>query len=393
MINIQRFADRFLPGETLMPLEPIDRIRFSSYGLILLAGIVMLLVFLTLNIIYQDTTFIVQNTLLILVYLAGMVLLRTGHVESSVNLVFFISLAGAGISILMRIAASEGIVNLVNGFILFMTMLIIPVMVSFIASRLYQVISVNLISLAIILIMFRFLEPITVHVPAIAGFIIIYIFSVAVNFLIYRIILKLRQTAHLADTLTREISHKVKNDSFILNAIIENEKRNNSDDQITRVLDRLNERLQAFYLIHRSLHRSPAPGSVNISLYLEDLLSHLKDIIRDSNNNIDMNWSLDDVSLSSVRAVSLGIIVNELVTNSLKHAFPDRGQGAIKFTLTVRGNEVLFDYRDNGRGLDNYPGNTETFGSVMISTQAKEMGGKFKINGNDGYHFSLSFPA
>ncbi len=392
MFRVQRITDRLLPDNTVMALEPIDRIRFSSYGLLLLAGILMLAVFLILNSIYQDITFIIQNSILILATLTGMFLLKKGQIESSVNLLFTVSLLAAGTSLLMRIASTEGTGNLINSFILFMTMMIIPLLVSFIASRIYQVLIVNILSLLMIIIMHRFLEPVDIHKPAIAGFIIMYIFAVTISFLIYHIILKLRRTAYLADCLTRELSHKVKNDSFILNAIIENEKRKSTDGGILKVLERLNERLQAFYLIHKSLHRSPTPGSINIPRYLEDLLSHLRGVIRETNDSVQMEWSLEDISLSTVRAVSLGIIVNELVTNTLKHAFPDRRPGTIRLSLASAGSEILFDYRDNGKGLDNYSGNKETFGSVMISTQVKEIGGKIEINGNEGYHFSLSFP-
>jgi two-component sensor histidine kinase len=195
--------------------------------------------------------------------------------------------------------------------------------------------------------------------------------------------------AQKRDVLLREMQHRVKNNFQIILASIAIQKRRYSAGDAHRALDHIASRINAISLAHDQL----APREEGQIVKLSDYLRALCLSIKQQAEGIEVDVQADELELSIDRAVPLGLILNEIATNSIKHAFGPDGGGRISVRLVagVGYGEARLSVGDNGRGVKN--DNPKGTGLKLVAALARQIGGTIdQESSKEGTMTCLTFP-
>jgi two-component system, sensor histidine kinase PdtaS len=195
--------------------------------------------------------------------------------------------------------------------------------------------------------------------------------------------------AQSRDVLLREMQHRVKNSFQIILASIAIQKRRYAAGDAQRALDHITSRINAISLAHDQL----APHEKGQIVKLSDYLRALCLSIKQQTEGIEVDVQADELELSIERAVPLGLILNEIATNSIKHAFgPDAGgRITVKLVAGVGYGEARLSVADNGRGIKQH--NPTGTGLKLIVALARQIGGTVdQESSNQGTRTWLTFP-
>src|SRR5215471_2008641 len=174
------------------------------------------------------------------------------------------------------------------------------------------------------------------------------------------------------DLLLRELGHRTQNSLAMVISVLSLQARSKTNPETRAALEKAVERVRAIASAHQHFQPAKQNGRVEMRAYLEELCGHLGDSLRDV-RPIAVNVDSDDVHLRTEQAVPLGLIANELVTNALKHAFPDERSGAVRVVLRKTHPLVLM-VEDNGVGCP--PDKQERIGSRLIRLLAEQLKAK-----------------
>jgi two-component sensor histidine kinase len=147
-------------------------------------------------------------------------------------------------------------------------------------------------------------------------------------------------------------------------------------------------------LVHEKLYQSKDCAKINFVDYVETLTSYLFQVYGVNADNITLNLNIEDISLNIDTAIPCGLIINELTSNSLKYAFPNRKEGAIAITFQSRRNGQLeLMIKDNGIGLlaDFNLDHAKSLGLKLVNVLTKQLEGTIAVNRSDGTEFKISF--
>jgi len=200
----------------------------------------------------------------------------------------------------------------------------------------------------------------------------------------------------------QEIHHRIKNNLQVISSLLDlqTEQFNNreciKDSEVLEAFKESQNRVISMALIHEELHKGEGFETLNFSSYVKELVDNLLLTYRLGNNNINLNVDLDqNVFLDMYTAVPLGIIINELVSNSLKHAFPDRNDGEIRINLRKEEGNTNFvlTVSDNGVGIpeDLDIENLESLGLQLVTTLVDQLDGELELKRDNGTEFTLRF--
>jgi two-component sensor histidine kinase len=196
------------------------------------------------------------------------------------------------------------------------------------------------------------------------------------------------------ETLIGEIHHRVKNNLQVISSLLQLQRRGlDSDDAKGR--DALREsqtRVSAMGLIHKKLYQGEEVTTVHMPDYLEDLGETLTNAYR-LEEQVEIFYDVEDVNLDVDKAIPIGLIVNELITNSIKYAFPKGREGTIEIVLHREEDKLRLAVLDNGVGASGAEGRSDStsFGSNLIDLLTKKLKGKLQIVEGRGYGIEILF--
>jgi two-component sensor histidine kinase len=153
------------------------------------------------------------------------------------------------------------------------------------------------------------------------------------------------------DVLMRELAHRTKNNMQVISSLMNLQAATYDDRRVLNAFSDTQDRIRAMALVHEKLYRSGNFDSLSIKEYAEDLLRAILRAHHVAGRRVRMETDLDDMAVSIDVALPLGLVINELVSNSLKHAFPSPKSGAIFLLLKRQGGQTVMKYRDDGPGL------------------------------------------
>lgn len=192
--------------------------------------------------------------------------------------------------------------------------------------------------------------------------------------------------------LLQEVHHRVKNNLAIISSLINLQSDKSKDDYHRELFNECRNRLNSIATIHQMLYRSKSFAKVNFKEYLGEIVNNLYDSYGNGNKEIIITKDLEEVSLDLSKAVPLSLIVNEVITNSFKHAFNDRIRGAIHINLKSKRDKTReLTISDDGPGFKTLKGNDLSLGMDIINGLVEQIEGKSSFESKNGTIFKLTF--
>ena len=222
----------------------------------------------------------------------------------------------------------------------------------------------------------------------------IFILMIIIIIIFYHKFKLKRKANEEKDVLLREIHHRVKNNMQIILSLLSLQIRKTNDQQTIDFIKESKSRIQSMALIHERLYQSENLASICFKDYVSQLLDFIYSIYKIDKTQIDYMISSSDIHIDMNTAVPLGLIINEVVCNSIKHGFGQTDFGLIDIRLTnVTSNEYKLIISDTGKGLpENFDiKKTNTLGLKLIQTLTKQIGGELEMAGNKGVLFNIQF--
>ncbi len=194
------------------------------------------------------------------------------------------------------------------------------------------------------------------------------------------------------EILLREIHHRVRNNMQIISSLLRLQGKKLGDTDSLEMLKVCQSRIQSMALIHEKLYRSKDLEKIDLAQYIQDLASHLFNTHGVSPDDIKLITMMRKIRIDIDRAVPFALIVNELLTNSLRHAFPKGKKGEIQIELRpISQNKVEFVVSDNGIGLpkDLDFRNVDSLGLKLVNDLVEQMDGNIELQIENGTSFKI----
>ncbi len=192
------------------------------------------------------------------------------------------------------------------------------------------------------------------------------------------------------DILLREIHHRVKNNLQLISSLLTLQGRSIDDEMAIKAINEGKSRVRSMALIHQDLYNKENLTAIGVKSYLEKLTSELFDTYRVDQDRVQLSLDIQELELDVDTVVPLGLIINELITNSLKYAFPNNKQGMLTVSLNEINNEMVLIISDNGIGYDPSKTRENSFGSTLINALTEQLDGTKKISNEKGTSIMIS---
>jgi PAS domain S-box-containing protein len=199
--------------------------------------------------------------------------------------------------------------------------------------------------------------------------------------------------------LLKEIHHRVKNNLQVISSLLRQEGRRSTVDQTKAVLGDMQARIRAMALLHESLNRSGTFASVDLGHYLRQLSTHALQTQATDSGAVKLDLNLGSVQVSMDQAIPCGLLINELISNCLKHAFPAGAAGQVRIDLQPLGGPSQWCLRvsDTGVGLpeDFEEKSKNSLGLQLVGDLARQIRGELMVTPNQekGVSFTVNFHA
>ena len=199
------------------------------------------------------------------------------------------------------------------------------------------------------------------------------------------------------ETLLREIHHRVKNNFQVITSLLNFQTRNIEETGTRKVISEIQQRIRAMALIHEKLYQTGDLTSINFYQYASIIVTELNYAYsREQDTGLKkMDVRMDDINLTIEKAIPCGLILNELVSNSLKHAFPDNEVANPRITITMdeTDGEIHLSISDNGIGLpdDLDPDTAQSMGMSLVPLLVNQLNGTLKVDTGEGTGYHIYF--
>lgn len=205
---------------------------------------------------------------------------------------------------------------------------------------------------------------------------------------------KLEQMVEERESLLSEIHHRVKNNLAVIAGLLELQSAQSDSRETQKILGESMNRIQSIATLHEKLYETGDYDNIHLPEYIDGLLQHLIKTMDPGHLDLTIHKNIDDVSLSVNKAVSLALVLNELVTNSFKHGFENRDQGGLWISLNRSSDLFILEVEDDGVGLpdDLKIDQLQSLGLRLIDTLCEQLEGEYTLeNREPGTRFRLEF--
>ena len=202
---------------------------------------------------------------------------------------------------------------------------------------------------------------------------------------------KIRASLREKEVLLREIHHRVKNNLQVVSSLLGLQARAVDDPEIHKMFEESQNRIHSMALLHESLYRSDNLARIDFSEYVQELAAHLFQSYR-IGDRVRLRTNLTKIFLNLDVAVPCGLIINELVSNSLRHAFPEGRDGEVLVELhQVAADKATLLVADNGVGISQKAG-ANSLGMRLVRTLSEQLGSQIQVSSSSaGTEVKLTF--
>jgi two-component sensor histidine kinase len=205
---------------------------------------------------------------------------------------------------------------------------------------------------------------------------------------------KLNSLLKEKDIMMREIHHRVKNNMQIISSLLRLQSRRLKNQKIIEMFRASQTRIRSMVLIHENLYQSENLTEIDFGRYIKNLGAYLFHTYKVDANRLKFNINTEHVFLEIDAAIPLGLIVNELVSNSLRHAFPDGRKGEIGVSIRLDNTGKIFlEVSDTGVGMTQGWDfrRAKTLGMQLVKILVTQIGGAIELRRDGGTAFAISF--
>jgi two-component sensor histidine kinase len=188
-------------------------------------------------------------------------------------------------------------------------------------------------------------------------------------------IIKIKKQDNEKEVLLQEIHHRVKNNLQIITSLLRLQSNSSNDKNVTNSLNHATERIRTISLIHEKIYSSNNLGEITITDYVTSLANEVISSLSNHQIELEVKSSFKTLDLKSI--VPLALILNELLTNSIKYGFKDKLIGLIQIEFSQKEN-IHFRYFDNGIWITNEK--SDSFGTSLINVFTEQLDGNYKLN-------------
>lgn len=207
---------------------------------------------------------------------------------------------------------------------------------------------------------------------------------------------KLKNSLREKEVLLTEIHHRVKNNLAIVVGLIDLQKDGVEKPEIRQLFDETQNRIFSIASVHEMLYKTEDFSRIPFDRYLDTLIGRMQKTHDEEHHSVTINRQANDFKLGMTEAIPLGLLLNELITNSYKHAFGKTDDASIEIDLHKENGTIEVRYRDNGTGFDPALFNDGgSMGVTLIKTLLKQLNAEWKLTGGDdsGFGIRFRFPA
>ena len=200
---------------------------------------------------------------------------------------------------------------------------------------------------------------------------------------------KIKASLKEKEVLLKEIHHRVKNNMQVISSLLSLQSSYAKNEEATGLINESRKRIETMALIHESLYQSSDMANIQIKDYITTLASQL---VYTYEPRSKLTLDIDKIKFIIEKAIPCGLIINELITNALKYAFPDES-GEIKISLHKKGYIYKLVISDNGIGLpeDIDFDDIKTMGLTLVNSLVQQLNGTLKVNRKDGTEYIIEF--
>jgi len=204
---------------------------------------------------------------------------------------------------------------------------------------------------------------------------------------------QVRKSLKEKEMLLAEIHHRVKNNLAVITGLLELQSFSTESESAKRLLKDSQMRINSIALVHEKLYKSEDFSEVDINQYFKELSEVIQKTMSQGDTKVDVELNIESIQLPITQAIPCGLLLNEILSNSFKHAFEDRKEGIIKICLSNPADKLILKIQDDGIGL---PDNSDidinkSMGMTLIKTLAKQLDAKFSFRNECGAVFEFEF--
>lgn len=215
-----------------------------------------------------------------------------------------------------------------------------------------------------------------------------------IGMLIYHNLRTVRRNKVHIELLLKELHHRVKNNLQILSSLLSLQSQQLTDDTALKAVKSSESRINAMALIHRKLYTVDQNRTVDIKEYITELIQYLVYSYGYHEKNFKLDLQINEISIDVDKAIPLGLILNELISNAFKHAYENQPNPSLMVNLAYPDDhELQIRIRDNGAGMPPVDEKQrKTFGMKIVSTLIKELKGSLDVKSENGTTYDLHIP-
>ena len=207
---------------------------------------------------------------------------------------------------------------------------------------------------------------------------------------------QLQSSVREKDVLLKEVYHRTKNNMQVIVGLLEMQVMKTSTSETRMVLKEMTNRIYSMSMVHDLLYRSKSLAEIKLNDYLEKLIDRLILAYKTSLGDVSLDCEVESISISIQAAIPLGLVINEVVSNTLKYAFPENGDGEIRLKAeALDDNGLSIRISDNGRGVqkDFDINKSNTLGMRIIRDIVElQLLGDLEISTENGVEYTITIP-
>ena len=196
------------------------------------------------------------------------------------------------------------------------------------------------------------------------------------------------------ELLLKELHHRVKNNLQIIYSLINLQKRRIDSPALHQSLSMVQNRIKTMSLVHQNLHENENFKEVNLEAYIKTIADYLKLLYLNEDKEITIQFTVESsIQIIMDRAITIGLLINEIVSNSMKYAFKGRSEGLITIDVQKLHNGYQMSISDNGIGFSTELAHSKSLGLYLIENLVKQLQGRYDLESHHGTTYIIYFNA